>query len=737
MSNTSTRFLFTAVWLAAVFTALTLGFPTFWTSEQAGRTAPASALGAAAGAVAPDTTSSDAPASGLSRTDPAVPGLLPSLAAPGSPVRRARRGHESAIRPDAMSDAAVSGSVVPDSVVPATRVVPSLADRLVIEAQTASAAGQHAAAADALRRLAVERPLTLDESRWLAGEHDAAGHHAEALVAYYAIANQVGDEPATWERIGDLELQNGRPQNAAAAYARLDTARRTSGVWVKVARTAAAAGETDAALSAYRSALGDDPAAASAIALEAARYAASVNRPVLALDFYARQTTPGRTLPDVQLEMAQAALAANRPVDALRLTSAARAAGDHTIELRYAHAQALHMTGQPGTAATIFRALQAERPDDPRFVAWRARTAQAEGRHLDAYELFSEALTTEASADVLLARGDVSAARGDVARARADYARAQAAGAEEPIVRERLGRLDTTPQLSLPFEYLRDANGIELTAQTARLDLWTKGPFRLAARWLTGRVRQQTTSFATQSGAVDLDSWWITPRLSVAGSAGFSEVAAKTMPAWNGTARYAWTEGGSVAVRSSRQTPWSGDPSRELMRFNRVNDLAGVGAAFDAVTFGGELNVPLGARRGIRADLATREYSDGNTSRDLFLQFQQVVANGSTWVAVQPHVYVERWAHASSAYYSPDQHVTTGVTLRAIGRQGIWTFDTGVTPQLLASNGRTGVGASLTGGLRAQIGGASVGANVMLFDDRRYSYNLRRVVADVRIPVGK
>jgi hypothetical protein len=578
-----------------------------------------------------------------------------------------------------------------------------LADRLVAEAQAAEAAGNHAAAADALRRLTRERSLTLDELRWLAGQLDAAGDSAAALTPYYTLAAELGDDAATWERIGDLELQLGRPQRAAEAYGHVAPATRSSAVWVKVARAAAADGKQDAAFAAYDAALSRKPSDADAVSVEAARYALSANRPE-----YAR-----------------------------RWTSAALAAGDRSIETRFAHAQALHMTGQPTAAAEAFRELRAEKPEDPRFVAWLARTSQAQGRHLEAYELFSDALAADPSADLLISRGDVAAQRDDTGRARADYTRARAAGADERIVSGRLDRLSDTPQLALPFEYLRDSNDVQLTTQTARVDLFTRGPFRLAVRGLSGRIDQRSTAFTTQSGAVDLDRWWLTPRLLIDGSAGFANVGSSTLPLWAGSARYHWPSGGSFALETTRQTPWSSDASRDLMRFNRIHDLAAVGSRFNATTFGARLNLMFGSDRALRTDVFSRDYSDGNRSRDVFVQFQQVIANGSAWVALQPHIYVEQWRSSAAAYYSPGTHVTTGLTLRSIAQRGIWSFDSALTPQLLSSNGNTGFGASLTGGIRARIFGGSIGANVMLFDDRRHAYGLRRIVADVRIPIGK
>jgi hypothetical protein len=150
------------------------------------------------------------------------------------------------------------------------------------------------------------------------------------------------------------------------------------------------------------------------------------------------------------------------------------------------------------------------------------------------------------------------------------------------------------------------------------------------------------------------------------------------------------------------------------------------------------VDVPLTDNQAMRGEFTFRRYSDENEQSAAYLQYQRSRSLGAgTWVAVQPHFYIEQWRSQSPAYFSPDQQVSTGLTLRAIVERGLWTLDMAVSPQALITDGRGGAGLTFVGGGRARIGGGSVGASVMVFDDHRHAYNLRRFTADLRIPIGK
>ena len=91
----------------------------------------------------------------------------------------------------------------------------------------------------------------------------------------------------------------------------------------------------------------------------------------------------------------------------------------------------------------------------------------------------------------------------------------------------------------------------------------------------------------------------------------------------------------------------------------------------------------------------------------------------------------------STAYVSPLQHVTAGLSLRAIADRRLWRLDASIIPDLRFSEGRRGVGMTLAGGLTRRIGRASAGTQLTWFDDRRHGFRAWRMTAEVAIPLAR
>jgi hypothetical protein len=120
------------------------------------------------------------------------------------------------------------------------------------------------------------------------------------------------------------------------------------------------------------------------------------------------------------------------------------------------------------------------------------------------------------------------------------------------------------------------------------------------------------------------------------------------------------------------------------------------------------------------------------------VQYQrELTAGGPVWIALQPHVHVEGWRTVSTAYFSPHQHVTTGLTLRAIADRRDWRIDASVIPDARFNEGRRGMGLTFSGGLTRRVGRGSAGTQLMWFDDRRYGFRAWRLTAEVAIPVAR
>jgi hypothetical protein len=307
------------------------------------------------------------------------------------------------------------------------------------------------------------------------------------------------------------------------------------------------------------------------------------------------------------------------------------------------------------------------------------------------------------------------------------------------------GRLETLarrtgPAVAFPLEVLGDSNGITLHQAGAEIGYWPAGAARVRIGWTAGTIAQDAYRFDRRAFSVRLDQLLPTPAVRLDASAGMEDYGAATLPVWSARAQLDLASGGFVAIRTARETPWSAETRLDSQRYNRIGDLSSVGPAFHSTGVGGLAELPLSSRASLRVDGGWQRYSDANAQTALFVQFQHQLTSrpdGSLWVALQPQVYLESWSERRLAYYSPDFHLGTGVGLRAQMHRGAWHLDGNAIPQLMRAGGGQGFGMFGSAGLTRLFGRVSVGGEAMIFDDRRGDYRLRRVTAEVRIPVGR
>jgi tetratricopeptide (TPR) repeat protein len=607
-------------------------------------------------------------------------------------------------------------------------------------AQAASALGQPDAVVTYLRGLRRLRSLSDAEGQWLAGQLEAAGHGAEAAAAYREVlaSGRVGG--GLWERVGDIEAGLGRHLPALEAYDQLLGNGAPASLWLKAARAAAAAGRLQRAVEAYSRSLPEGPDARG-VALEAARFLASVQQPERALAAYRHHLDTAPDASGLHLELTRTALAADRPLDALRWASEGLAAGDHSPELLFGQAQALHLAGRPKEAGAVLRTLVARDPRNHVWRTWLAWTAQARGRSLEAYEQLGLALRDQGRdrPDLLLSRGDAAAVGGDPLRARLSYEAALAAGADPRLVAERRLALPAPAQAAAPFEMIRDTNGVELAKAGGQFVVRPGQVARITGSWATGYLMQDGRArFEQRAVELRLDHLMPSPRVVLDGGAGIQQAGGASVPIWRAAAQYRSPGGGRAGLVASRETPWSVATPLTDLRFTRIRRLDDLGARFSSTGTSVTVDLPIADRHSVTSSASFRRYSDTNESRQLYVQYQrELTAGGPVWIALQPHVHVEGWRTVSTAYFSPHQHVTTGLTLRAIADRRDWRIDASVIPDARFNEGRRGMGLTFSGGLTRRVGRGSAGTQLMWFDDRRYGFRAWRLTAEVAIPVAR
>jgi tetratricopeptide (TPR) repeat protein len=610
-------------------------------------------------------------------------------------------------------------------------------------ATAASELGYVDRAADALLTLAALRTLTPAEAMWLSGHAEAGGRIDAGLPAIYAALDAAPGAYDLWERAGDLEWTRSRYADAYHAYDHVPPDCRHARVMLKSARSAARAGHGEPSAHRYAATLDCDPSGP--VLLEAARAHGSHGAAERALPYYAAYAASADPPADVWLEMATTALAAGRPSLALEWAEAGLARGGDAAPLAFARAQALQMLQRPREAEASLAVLARTEPRNGVWLAWLGRSAFAQGRHLAAFHLFSRALRTSLDdrPQILVEQGDAAAARGDLARARRSYlsARAAARNPEDYDVDARLEAIDdrTRPELRLPVERFRDANGVAVTQAAGELVLNTTDAVRLRARWTTGSIEQDDVRFIRRALAIRAEDVFVTPSFRVDLGVGVEDYGGEALPLWDVRLRRDFAGGGHLAVQALRQTPWSAETRLGTARYNRISDLGSLGTAFHATGVRGAAELPLPGRHALRVDGGWQRHSDANEQHDLYVHVQRELiasADGRTWMAIQPQAYYESWAVERPAYFSPGTHVGAGLGLRTQLTRAGWTLEGTATPQLLGTGGGRGFGFFGSAALARQVGPVWLGADATLFDDRRSRYRVHRLAAEVRVPLG-
>lgn len=298
---------------------------------------------------------------------------------------------------------------------------PDKAELLLDGARAASDAGQPAQAAAYLDRLATQRPLTLQESRWHAGMLRAAGRNNDARRAYAALEQSGEADPQSLEALGDLRMSSGDAAGALEAYHRLPQpapAERAARD-LKLARTAQAAGDRSEAEAAYRRA--EAEAASPAVTLETARFFLSTGQPGKALP-YLEQAAASAKDPALERQLAETYLSvglhASAEAAAKRLL--ARDAADGQAALLLARAQ--HLQGRDQDADQTLARLGPSVASTPQALELRGYVAMAQDRHLEAYRLFEQlanrpGIAPETRQRALLWQAKAARMRGDLGRA--------------------------------------------------------------------------------------------------------------------------------------------------------------------------------------------------------------------------------------------------------------------------------------------------------------------------------
>jgi hypothetical protein len=629
----------------------------------------------------------------------------------------------------------------PEAAVARLRSLDSLnAGDLIVAARAATATVQPAAAAKYLETLVLLRPLTPAEELWLAGQYRASGELGAALALYERLAvTSVETRPAVLEAIGDLRYDIGDFPGALQAFQQIDDIDRIA---LKVARTAARAGQLALASDTYDHYARSRPDDLTG-RLEAARYNASAGRPQVALAHY-RAFIDAEGAADLRLELARVHLAAEQFETAEQWARQAMVAGEDADAAGLALAQSLHLQGRHSDARDVLAVLLRNTPVTSGAHEWRGYVAVALDRHLEAFRSFDRAIAAGAPepGTLLLLKGTAAAKRGDYARAIWSYTDAPAAGATPAAAdaARRELRAQTLPAIFIPVWAFGDSGGLRATQTGGGLLLLLPGlSGELVLEGSGGRLSQQRFSSGMNSVSLRLSRLFPTPELKIDLAVGFDQHdRAPDLITWHASGVYFLSDRTTFGLDGRREALLPVNARPELRQFNRVMDLQAVGPGFYGDLFRGIVEFAVRNEHGARAETGFEKLRDGNRRTFAYVHLQiPTTSSARTWAAIRPNVFFETFRNNQLAYFSPRRHVTLGTMLHAIRRFAGWQIESEINPQLLFTDGATGLGGHGVLNVGAKLGTTSLSGGAFVFWDGLQDHLQWRLGGRVSIPVGR
>lgn len=613
------------------------------------------------------------------------------------------------------------------------------AAELLIAARATTETGQPAEAARLLELLAQARELTPEERRWLAGRYRAADNRTAALAAYerVAAASAMPDDEVL-EAIGDLRYDSGDFAGALKSFLRVTDSDRVA---LKTARSAARAGELTIASNAYERHVRAHPDDLQA-RLDAARYQASAGHPDMSIANY-KAYIAARGPADLRLELARVSLAARQFDAAESWARQAVAAGENYEDSSLALAQSLHLQGRHREARDTLSVLARTVPARKDAYEWRGYVAIALDRHLEAYRSFERAIAAGAKeAGVLIMQSTAALKRGDFGRSLRSVNEAMRSGETPPAAdaARRALRDATLPVMYLPVWSAGDSNDLFVSQGGGGVFLMLPGNrARLTFEAASGTMSQRGFSTRADAFKMRVSHLFPVPELSLDLSMGMNNYdRAPARMTWQVTGMYALSDTASVGIDAVRDAVLPAMGRSDLRQFNRVLDLRALGPSFQSTTFRGLLQVSPLPLQQAHVEAGAERFQDGNRRTFAYVHHQfPLQSSARAWTAFRPNMFFETFRRESPFYFSPRRHITAGTMLHMILRNDIWEAEWELNPQLLRTDGETGMGAHGLFNLSARVRRALIGGGAFVFWDGLEDHIQWRVGGRVTIPLAR
>ena len=270
---------------------------------------------------------------------------------------------------------------------------------------------------------------------------------------------------------------------------------------------------------------------------------------------------------------------------------------------------------------------------------------------------------------------------------------AGAAPAAVDAARRELRAL-TLPGIYVPMWGLGDSNDLRVTQAGGGLLLFLPSlAGSLALEGSGGRLSQRNFSSGVNSFTLRLSQLFPTPELKIDLAVGLNQYDRATDVTWQAGGLYYLGEAVTIGAEVSREALLAVNSRRELRQFSRVLDVETIGPGFHSDVFRGLLEFATPINRRTRLDTGFERFQDGNRRTYVYLHYQvPTESSARAWTAIRPNVFFETFRDNRSPYFSPQRHVTIGSMLHTIRRFAGWEIESEINPQLLYTDGATGLG---------------------------------------------
>jgi hypothetical protein len=254
-----------------------------------------------------------------------------------------------------------------------------------------------------------------------------------------------------------------------------------------------------------------------------------------------------------------------------------------------------------------------------------------------------------------------------------------------------------------------------------------------------GRLSQRQFSSGVNKISLSLSSLFPTPELKIDLAVGFDQhERAPDLITWRGSGLYFLSDRAMFGLDVRREALLPINVRPELRQFNRIMDLQAVGPGFYGDLFRGIVELAVRNEHGARAETGFEKLQDGNRRTFAYVHLQiPTTSSARTWAAIRPNVFFETFRDNRLAYFSPRRHLTLGTMLHAIRRYAGWQIESEINPQLLFTDGATGLGGHGVLNVGARLGETSLSGGAFVFWDGLQDHLQWRLGGRVSIPVGR